>query len=362
MDILNIFSSSNKNMSTDMDNDSSERNLSIRSNANVSTRNIKSSRYSLKSERTNDNINLYFPITVRETGSDTVKSDIMTEQKLKFPFFSDCLQYIEDPLWVSIFIEAAKGKLLKGFIYSDGQLMFMRRGASASKKTKIILSSDISLAAIETLNFFRNKSNIKSNIDRINEKNIIQNATIDKSLLSKNKKMRNILINDYIYQISKEVNYSSSKTTKFAKFVRKYFALGVLKPKHIIVNRNKIDYIEKLYVDEDGFYIDSKVLASYYKSKTTINYVSMEQFISLENTIGENLKPISFRKDWEKYLKPIETEVNQISKVSLAKKAKKNRPIASTIDQIEINILNDDPLKGDPLKIDFEMTGPSALS
>ena len=140
--------------------------------------------------------------------------------------------------------------------------------------------------------------------------------------------------------------------SKFTKFVKRHFALGVLKPKHIIIVNNKIGHIEKLHVDESDFFIDEKLLATYYKSKTTINYVTREQFISSDNIVGTNLKPISFRKEWEKYLKPIEAEVNSIYRSSLAKSGNKNMPIASTIDQIDLN----------PLKIDFEMTGPSALS
>lgn len=90
---------------------------------------------------------------------------VKTQSTILYPIFTQLQEFTKDPMWSSIFSQAALGKFPKGYMYRDGSLSFKRR-----TKT-FCLDFDLTLPISELFQqcqtFFRNTSGLQSENETI---------------------------------------------------------------------------------------------------------------------------------------------------------------------------------------------------
>lgn len=244
----------------------------------------------------------------KNSNTDTVKKK--PGKQVIYPIFEECSKLTRDNYWISIFQTCARGKFPRGFQYKNG-LLIHRRG----NKTNRILIPDVPVEAMSiSIAFFKEQAGIMSNIDRKRleeeqKERILQDITTKELTWKdiKGERIKEILIDLYVSELSKKHNYTKDQKDEFLTTVKKGFMLKCFATKHITMKNGKISNIEGLIYnqEENSYYIDPR-LVSNKKRRKVIGLGLDEDETKYKNT------PILL---WEKYLDTLEKKQRKNKKI-----------------------------------------------
>lgn len=218
------------------------------------------------------------------------------EKKIMHPIFEECAELTDDNYWVRTLYDCARGKFPRGFYFKNG-LLTHRRG---NKMKRVQVPNSPHEALSVTLSFFKTSAGMMSSRDRKR----IQKEEEEKMVNSMNNhlitwkdiktdKIKDILISEYVTEISKNLNYTKDQKKELITTIRCGFMLKYFGSNDINMKDGKIVSINGFLYDksENMYYIDPNIINKSKKKTTT----------------GLGLDPIipkttSFISSWEKYL------------------------------------------------------------
>ena len=226
-----------------------------------------------------------------------------------YPNFSKLSQYIDDPYWKKIFVDASRGIFPKGFTFNGVNLMY-KTGQKAMK-----IEDDLQIN--DFISFIRSNTAMRSKMDLEREKDY------EKELKSDNKEINNwykirskphkrLLIIAYVTKMTKIYVLNKSESNQLATLIGMHLEEDVIK-KNIIVEETNISEITSIKWNEieRKFFIDIQN----HKESFLKRYID-EDIIYIQENISLNIDKIITIKEWSKFLK----EFNKISKKPIQSK------------------------------------------
>lgn len=222
-----------------------------------------------------------------------------SEKKVINPIFETCSKITTDHYWVAILKDCARGKCPRGFYYKNG-LITHRRGNSINR---VLIPKEPNEALSTILSFFKKYAGLISVTDKkkmqaSDQKRFLESMSY-KNLQWKDittDKVKELLVSEYITELSNKANYSEDECKKFITVVKSALILKYFKSDNIkMVNGKITNMVGLIYNSDDKSYsIDPK----YCKSSTrVIRDLGIEK---------EQIKPnVSFISLWNKYINSI---------------------------------------------------------
>lgn len=171
-----------------------------------------------------------------------------TQTTQMYPFFSECAELETDPYWKSILTSCSIGKFPKGFTFRNMYLT-MRKGT----KTERILLPESSQDAVKIIiNFFKNQTGMRSNIDTVRErKELTEEFTDDNPLEERRwstfpKKVQNNMIDGFINIMSKTMSLTPLQKKKLTTLINVGFIVGYFTSDHVTIVEGRITRISGL--------------------------------------------------------------------------------------------------------------------
>jgi len=218
--------------------------------------------------------------------------------------FEKCSELTEDRIWISTFKECARGKFPRGFSYKNGFLLFKK----GNKISRCEISQSISEILFTTKDFFYKMGGIMSAEDKKKLKEKEEEKLSEKELLKeytwkdiKTEKLKEILINEFIKNISLELEFDQEEKNEFTTTVKKGFLLKYFNHKNVIMSDFKIIKIEGLIYNKEyrEYEIDEQYINER-KSKKNGTGLGIEK--------DEKKSEVNFLSLWEKYLDCLENK------------------------------------------------------
>ena len=245
----------------------------------------------------------------KKTGKNRKKH----KNKIVNSIFYECSENIADPYWKKIFENASRGKFPRGFMFRNGVL--------THKKGNKIQRLEIVESPIETLtlciSFFQQTAGLMSEIDKQRFKKDITQKLMDKYALEKIKwneikkeKIRELLIDDYIEELSSSMELDIQSRLELITLINKGFLVKQLSNKDIIFEKGKVISINGLIIDkkQKRFWIDPKKIPKKIK-------LTNQKSTNLKDTSGTSFSLI---KCWKKYLENLNKKNNYTSYSNLS--------------------------------------------
>lgn len=222
------------------------------------------------------------------------------EKKVVHSVFEQCSKITDDPYWVSIFRDCARGKFPRGFGINNGLLTF-RKGTKTDR-------TSLSVEPVEALSmaiiFFKSKAGLMSKIDR----KMMQKEEEERLLLSidrdfqwkdiRREKVRDLLISEFVGEISTRHDFTENERRELMTTVKKGFILKHFDKANIKMKDGKITEINGLLhnPDTNEYEIDPSIMKK--RPGRKVRGLGIEPF--------EPSPPVSFMKNWTKYLESLE--------------------------------------------------------
>jgi len=231
-----------------------------------------------------------------------------TTQQIVNQIFYECSQITDDTFWKSIFLQAANGKLPRGFLFK-GNLLTYKRGS----KTQRLEVSDDPIEALSTcMSFFRSNAGIRSQTDQEREKQEIEEkllklGSIENCMWSdiKKKKVQEILINSFVDSITKSMNLSIKQRDQLTTLINLGFLLGYFTSSSVQFNDGIIKGITGLSFNSETkeFILDVNLSARPKTSRSKFKFVLDSELLDPSNKPHQaHIDIVSFIQCWENFL------------------------------------------------------------
>jgi len=227
------------------------------------------------------------------------------------PIFEACAQKITDSFWVSVFSQAAIGKFPRGFMFKDNALTYKR----GTKIQRIELSTDPSIAVIESMSFFTRTAGIMSSTDQERSRRELEDRLLESQSLHscswteiKKKKVREMLIGTFIEDLVHKYGLSDREKINLKSMINLGFILGYFQNNNVHFEHGRIQSIAGLNYDEvtRKFSIDSSCVPRISKS-------SKNKFSKTEEDSDGLIKDphiVSFMTLWIRFLESLEKRIH----------------------------------------------------
>lgn len=220
------------------------------------------------------------------------------------PIFLDCSQLTDDPLWKSVFENAAYGKFPRGFTYREGVLTYKVRS-----KTFTFEVPQVAYEALpQCVDFIKRTSKIASKADREQDRAEIEErlqnqVTLDKCSWSdiKKKKVKALLISSFIEEVARNYHMTSKQKEYFKTVLNVGFSLGYLDKDDIVFEHGQVRSITGLIYDNTlrKFVIDPSRTAKLRKTtkpapepRPKLSFIDMwYEFVDYLHALQERRKP-----------------------------------------------------------------------
>ena len=228
------------------------------------------------------------------------------EKPILHPIYEKCSQVTQDPFWISIMRECARGKFPRCCYIKHGSIIY-RRG-NKTERLDVDDPEDPEEVFYRTKDFFRRKVGLVSNLD----KEILQKEEeekladkINQEFQWKNIKVsrvKEMLVTEYVSDLSQKCGFDEHDKDELYTLVKLGLMLKCFGKEDIEMENGKITYIHGLVQNEDGYFeIDPAYMKKAPKNK--ISGLGIEK---------ENDKPaISYIKLWQKYLESLDKKTNK---------------------------------------------------
>jgi hypothetical protein len=226
-------------------------------------------------------------------------------EKIINPIFMSCSELTTDSYWKEIFENAARNKFPRSFTFRNGFL--------THKKLNKVSQIQITNSVHETLSlcqtFFGQMAGMMSKDDRIRKQKEIELELISRYSLDnltwteiKKEKVRNLLINEFIFDIRDRLNLDNDKLSELITTINKGFLLKYLSKSDVIFEQGRILAIHGLIIDEENrtFSLDK----SRQLKKSRLVKVSLKVSDESDEKPSDKTK-FCFSKAWQKYLKAL---------------------------------------------------------
>lgn len=222
--------------------------------------------------------------------------------------FAECAKLTTDPYWLSIFNQAAIGKMPKKFSYSNGNLSYKR----ATKIQSVEVPQSPIEAISVCINFFRHYGGLASELE---QKSISNNAATNSCSLADvpqtwaktRKKMKEVMVENFVRSLAQSMKLTKVEAKQLHLLINFGLVLKIFHKDNISVGRNKILKIEGLCYNPENrqFYSDPNLVPKVSRSRTA------EVSTELKET------SVSFAKQWYKLLEGIEKEVAKANETKM---------------------------------------------
>lgn len=222
------------------------------------------------------------------------------------PKFESFAALTEDKFWVGILNDCAKGRFPKGFTFKNDLLSY-RKG---NKMQRLEIPSSLIEGFNSVVNFFKTVGGMMSAEDRrqlqkLEEERILEkmNDLSDASWKDiKTEKIKEILINEFICDLSTVANFNEEEKKELTTTVKKGFMLKYFNSNNIIMEEGRITQIDGLiYNDEERTYeIDKRILNIRKVSRRDVG-------LGIEEDVTKK-KQIDFLEIWEKFLEQLQNK------------------------------------------------------
>lgn len=226
------------------------------------------------------------------------------------PVFESFAALTEDKFWVGILNDCAKGKFPKGFTFKN-ELLSYRKG---NKTQRLELPSSIVQAFNAVINFFRTVGGMMSAEDRrqlqkIEEEKILEkmNDLTDATWKDiKTEKIKEILINEFICDLSTAAKFNEEEKKELVTTVKKGFMLKYFNANNIIMEEGRITQIDGLiYNDEEKMYeIDRRII-------NVRKVYRKDVGLGIDDDVTRK-KQIDFLEIWEKFLEQLQNKRGKV--------------------------------------------------
>lgn len=167
--------------------------------------------------------------------------------------FMDCAQLTDDPLWKSVFENAAFGKFPRGFTYREGVLSYKVR----SKVFTFEMPQLAYEALPQCVDFMKRTGKISSKADQEQDRAEIEErlqnqVTLDRCSWGdiKKKKVKALLISSYIEDTARAYHMTQKQKEYFKIVLNVGFSLGYLNKDDIVFEEGQVQNITGLVYDE----------------------------------------------------------------------------------------------------------------
>jgi hypothetical protein len=214
------------------------------------------------------------------------------------PIFEKCASLTDDAYWVSVFNDCSRGKFPRGFSYKNNMLLHKK----GNKITRVEIPNSISETFFTSKEFFRVSGGIMSSQDRKKMKEIEEEKLLEKESNKdykwkdiKTEKLKEILINEFIKDISEKLNFNNDEKKELITTVKKGFLLKYFNSNNVIMSNFKIIEIEGLLFNEETeeYEIDPIYIHERKNKKGGTG-------LGIEKT--DKKTDLNFLSIWEKYL------------------------------------------------------------
>ncbi|GAF68982.1 unnamed protein product [marine sediment metagenome] len=215
------------------------------------------------------------------------------------PIFEKCAGLTEDKFWIAIFMECARGKFPRGFTFKN-HLLTHKKG---NKITRLELSKSPSDVYSSSKEFFSKMGGIMSQEDlkrlqKLEDERLAEALKKDRDISwkqVKTEKMKDILICEFIKDISDSLNFDEEERKELSTTIKKGFIMKYFKNIHM--EDGRISEIDGLIYNGRGYEIDPKYTRMNKKKKSVGLGIELEERIE-----------VNFLDAWEKYLEGLESK------------------------------------------------------
>ena len=223
------------------------------------------------------------------------------------PIFEECSNLTEDNFWKSTFMECARGKFPRGFIFKNNLITYRK----ANKNTRLEISDSPREVYLATIDFFQRIGGIMSNQDRkrlqeLEDEKLLEKQQEESEITWKeitSEKIKDIVISEFIMDICENMNFNEAEKKELTTTIKKGFMLKYFTYSNIIMSEGKITEIDGLVYDEktQQYEIDSSVITRRPGRKIT----------GLGVEISDKKPDVDFLDIWVKYLENLENKRNK---------------------------------------------------
>jgi hypothetical protein len=226
-----------------------------------------------------------------------------TLRPIIYPIFEQCANLTEDAFWQKILSECARGKFpSRGFSFKNNLLNYKK----GNKTERLEIPNSASEAFSSILTFFQTVAGIMSAADKAKllqaeEEKLLRDLEWREDLTWKEikpEKLKDIMINEFIDEISTKMEYDEEEKRELITIVKKGFILKYFGPDNVILENGKIVEIEGLIYNGERYEIDSAFICH---KPSRHSYL-----LGIEKDTDKPL--VDFMQMWIKYLETLENK------------------------------------------------------
>lgn len=196
-------------------------------------------------------------VTIQQVGSYAINNqkpsrarrDTKKVKQVIHPCFLEYSQYVDDPEWQHLFVEAAHGKLPRGFLFSGGILSRQGKRASARKNLHEL---DPRAAATACMNFFRLQEGNHSSRDQESNRehhrqymlDTMQQPDLVWSKLGGTTQL--VFVSRFLGKLRDTYSEDDDAYQQLKSFLHSSLTLCQIEEKDITMKGNQIDSIDRL--------------------------------------------------------------------------------------------------------------------
>jgi len=218
--------------------------------------------------------------------------------KIVYPLFLKCADLTKDPFWASIFLEAAKGSLPRGFSIQNGILQHMKK----NKKQTMDIPFNPLEAQSMCKDFFKTQGNLRSQQDYGHELEIRRQrlTTTNIKIWSDIKKSstKKLLLESYVNSVSNTLGLNKIQRDKLITCINCGFLSKRLNPVDVILEQGIVVQINGIYQEGNEFVLDPGRKGT----RKDLKHIMPESiYLDPGRTLDKiYLSKVNLQKDWEK--------------------------------------------------------------
>jgi len=218
------------------------------------------------------------------------------------PIFEKCAQLTEDNFWNATFMDCARGKFPRNFLFKNNLLVHKK----GSKVTTLDISKSATDVFISTMKFFQVTAGIMSAEDRkrmqrLEEEKISETLAYDYTWKEiRAEKYKEILLCEFINDLTEEFGLNNNEKRELTTTIKKGLMLKYFSGDNIVMEEGKITEIQGLsYNDEMRCHEIEKAYIKYSEKQSKILGIESED---------EEVTLIKFIEIWKKFLETLDSK------------------------------------------------------
>ena len=231
-----------------------------------------------------------------------------TLKPILHPIFEKCAQLADDKFWYDTFMDCARGKFPRGFIYKNNLMTFRK----ANKLSRLEVSNYAPDAYSATIEFFNTTIGMMSAQDKKRVKKMEEERLLEKLNNStditwksiKTEKMKDILICEFIETLTNKLNLNDNEKKELITTIKKGFMLKYFTGSNIEMENGRISEIDGLICDNKNGKVEISIDPVYMTRRPT------RSFSGLGIEKSDDKPQIDFLEIWSKYLSSLENKRN----------------------------------------------------